>query len=114
MQTESANGQISEFAIKLLSEMIQNNKKYESDGKFLKRLSHNLNGKRAVLQKRAREILANLKEREGEEKLVKKIGASSELLEEESNTLRRELKEKEVKAKGPSFRDFLKMKKQES
>ena len=62
-QTESINGQISEYAIKLLSDMIQNNKKYEADGKFLKRLSHNLNGKRAVLQKRAREILNNLKQR---------------------------------------------------
>lgn len=49
--------------------MIQNNKKYESDGKFLKNLSHNLNGKRAVLQKRAKEILKSLKEREGEQKL---------------------------------------------
>ena len=68
-QTQSANGQISELAIKLLSEMIQNNKNYEADGRFLKNLSHNLNGKRAILQKRAKEILKNLKQREGEEKL---------------------------------------------
>jgi len=40
-----------------------------------------------------------------------KISSSSELLEEESTTLRRELKEKEQKAKGPSFREFLKQKK---
>lgn len=45
--------------------MIQNNKEYESDDKFLKNLSHNLNGKRAVLQKRAKQILNNLKQREG-------------------------------------------------
>jgi hypothetical protein len=64
------------LAIKLLSEMIQNNKKYEVDGKFLKSLSHNLNGKRAVLQKRAKEILISLKQREGEETLEKKINTS--------------------------------------
>lgn len=45
--------------------MIENNKAYESDDKFLKNLSLNLVGKRAVLQKRAKEILNNLKEREG-------------------------------------------------
>jgi hypothetical protein len=68
-QTQSANGQISELAIRLLVEMVQNNKKYEADGKFLKILSQNLNGKRAVLQKKAKEILAVLKQREGEEQL---------------------------------------------
>jgi hypothetical protein len=41
-----------------------------------------------------------------------KISTSTELLEEESNTLRREMKEKEEKAKGPSLKDFLKNKKQ--
>ena len=75
-QTQSANGQISELAIKLLSEMIQHNKNYESDDKFLKNLSQNLNGKRAVLQKRAKEILNNLKQREGAEKLEMKISSS--------------------------------------
>lgn len=54
IQTQAANGQISELAIKLLAEMVQNRKTFESDGRFLKNLSINLNGKRAVLQKRAR------------------------------------------------------------
>lgn len=49
--------------------MVQNNKNYKSDGKFLKNLSHNLNGNRAILQKRAKEILKSLKQREGEEQL---------------------------------------------
>lgn len=49
--------------------MIANKEDYEADGKFLKNLSHNLNGKRAVLQKKAKEILARLKKREGEERL---------------------------------------------
>ena len=53
-QTQSLNGQISELSIKLLADMIQNNKSYESDDKFLKNLSQNINGKRAVLQKRAK------------------------------------------------------------
>ena len=34
--------------------MIQNNQNYESDDTFLKNLSQNLNGKRVLLQKRAR------------------------------------------------------------
>lgn len=54
LQTQSLNGQISELSIKLLAEMIQNNKAYQSDDKFLKNLSLNINGKRAVLQKRAK------------------------------------------------------------
>jgi hypothetical protein len=83
------------------------------DGKFLKSLSGNLNGKRAVVQKKAREILRSLKEREGEGPLEQKINSATELLEEESNTLRRELKEKEEKAKGPSLKEFLKIKKQQ-
>lgn len=34
--------------------MIENNKEYETDSKFLKNLSGNINGKRAVLQKQAK------------------------------------------------------------
>jgi hypothetical protein len=54
VQTQAINGQISELAIKLLAEMVQNKKDYEADGKLLKNISQNLNGKRAVLQKRAK------------------------------------------------------------
>lgn len=66
------------------------------DGKFLKNLSLNLNGKRAVVQKKAKEILRGLKIRTSEEHVVKIIEENSkELLEEESNTLRKELKREE-------------------
>jgi hypothetical protein len=64
--TQSANGQICELAIRLVSEMLENNKDWHVDGKFLKSLSSNLNGKRSFVQKKAREILRGLKEREGE------------------------------------------------
>jgi formate dehydrogenase maturation protein FdhE len=89
LHTQAANGQISELAMRLVGEMLENNKEWRVDGKFLKSLSGNLNGKRALVQKKAREILRNLKEREGEGPLEEKINSSSELLEEESNTLRR-------------------------
>jgi hypothetical protein len=59
--TQAANGQISELAIKLVGEMLESNKNWQVDGKFLKSLSFNLNGKRSVVQKKAREILRNLK-----------------------------------------------------
>ena len=45
--------------------MLQNKKDYEINGIFLKNLSLNLNGKRAVVQKKAKEILKDLKNREG-------------------------------------------------
>lgn len=61
--TQSANGQISELAIRLVSEMLESNKEWHVDGKFLKSLSFNLNGKRSFVQKKAREILKSLKER---------------------------------------------------
>jgi hypothetical protein len=93
--------------------MLEHKKDYEVDARFLKNLSSNLNGKRAVVQKKAREILKGLKERVGEEKLEDTITSSAELLEEESTTLRRELKQKEEKAKGPSLKEFLKAKKQQ-
>lgn len=66
LHTQAANGQISELAMRLVGEMLENNKEWRVDGKFLKSLSGNLNGKRAVVQKKAREILRTLKEREGE------------------------------------------------
>lgn len=113
LHTQAANGVISELAIKLVGEMLEHKKDYEVDSRFLKNLSSNLNGKRAVVQKKAREILKGLKERVGEEKLEGTITSSTELLEEESTTLRRELKEKEEKAKGPSLKEFLKAKKQQ-
>lgn len=53
-QTQAMNANISELSIRLLSEMVQNNKEFEANGKFLKSLSHNLNGKRSVVQKRAK------------------------------------------------------------
>lgn len=84
--------------------MVDNHKEYQPDGLFLKNLSKNINGKRSVLQKRAKEILINLKDRQGEEQLELTINSSAELLEEESNTLRRELHQKEQKAKTPSLR----------
>lgn len=61
--TQAANGHISELAIRLVGEMLENNKAWQADGRFLKSLSSNLNGKRAVVQKKAREILKTLKDR---------------------------------------------------
>jgi hypothetical protein len=69
LHTQAANGQISELAIRLVGEMLENNKNWQVDGRFLKSLSSNLNGKRSVVQKKARDILKTLKEREGEGKL---------------------------------------------
>lgn len=80
--------------MKLVSEMVAQQKQYTADDKFLKNLSGNLNGKRAVNQRKARDILKDLKQRVGEDELEKQIMGSEELLEEESNTLRRELKHK--------------------
>ena len=61
LHTQSQNGQISELAIKLVGDMLENNKNWQSDDKFLKSLSSNLNGKRSFVQKKAREILRTLK-----------------------------------------------------
>ncbi len=94
IQTHAQNGTISELAIKVLSDMIQNRKEWEADGKFLKSLSGSLVGKRAVVQRKAKEILQALKKRSGEGRLEELIQGSSELLEEESNTLRKELRER--------------------
>lgn len=113
VHTQSPNGVISELAIKLVGEMLDHKKDYEVDSRFLKNLSSNLNGKRAVVQKKAREILKGLRDRVGEEKLEDTITSSADLLEEESTTLRRELKQKEEKPKGPSLKEFLKAKKQQ-
>lgn len=54
VQTQAQNGQISELAIKIMYDMIENNKISEVDQRFLKNLSNNINGKRAVVQKKAR------------------------------------------------------------
>lgn len=75
--------------MKLVTEMITQRKDYHADDKFLKNLSENLSGKRAVVQRKAREILKDLKQRVGEEELEKQIVSCEELEEEESNTLRR-------------------------
>mgnify|MGYP001004275851 CR=1 FL=1 len=71
--TKSANGNISELAIKTINLMLEKNKETDVSEKFLKDLSYNINGKRSVVQKQAKEILDGLKKRVGEEKLEKII-----------------------------------------
>lgn len=63
--TQSNNGSISELAITKLCDFIELNKICEFDHTFYQILSINLEGKRAVLQKKAKEILQNLKKRIG-------------------------------------------------
>ena len=46
--------------------MVAQEKQYTADDKFLKNLSENLNGKRAINQRKARDILRDLKQRVGE------------------------------------------------
>lgn len=79
-------------------------------------LARNIDGKRAVLQKKGKEILIGLKKRigifwynKGENKLEEGIKEAF-LSEEDSALLLRELKEKNTKQQ-QSFRDFLKQKK---
>lgn len=61
----SINSQISELAAKILALYIETNKISDVKGEFLGLLIRTINGKRAVLQKKGREILANLKTRAG-------------------------------------------------
>jgi post-segregation antitoxin (ccd killing protein) len=75
--TKSANGNISELAIKTINLMLEKNKETDVSEKFLKDLSYNINGKRSVVQKQAKEILDGLKKRVGEEKLEKIIDQAS-------------------------------------
>jgi hypothetical protein len=75
--TKSANGNISELAIKTINLMLEKNKETDVSEKFLKDLSYNINGKRSVVQKQAKEILDGLKKRVGEEKLEKIIEQAS-------------------------------------
>lgn len=65
-QTKSNNGSISELAITIINKMLQKNKYEEIDDKFLKDLSFNINGKRSVVQKQAKQILGHLKKKMGE------------------------------------------------
>ena len=63
--------------------MIENNQNKITTipDKFLKSLSTNLNGKRAFIQKKARQILNLLKNRIGVNTLEEKINESVDLLE---------------------------------
>lgn len=64
-QTLSVNSVIAELAAKILVSYIENNKICEVNGDFIYMLYRTINGKRALLQRKGREILNNLKKRLG-------------------------------------------------
>lgn len=68
------------------------------------------------MQRTAKEILKCLKQQHGEEQIEHIISESKDLLEEESNTLRRELKREEQVKEGKNsqgLKDFIKSMKSE-
>ena len=68
--TQSHHSSISEEAIRILCEYLEFNKVSEFSPGFYRILSINLDGKRAVLQKRAKEIIQNLKNRIGSNLII--------------------------------------------
>lgn len=62
--------------------MIQLNNYSNIDSKLLKALSFNINGKRAYIQKQAKQMLINLKKRLGQESIQQLIEKSADLEEE--------------------------------
>ena len=61
LQTQSNNGAISELGIRVMGEFMDSNQVKEVDEEFLSILAKNMAGKRAVLEKKGREILLGLR-----------------------------------------------------